>query len=180
MTPSDTGNRMGHEFIGVLDAVGSSVRTVKGRPGGRAVRLVRREGSRTLTERARCATDAVVAQPSNVRSVHRSVEDSGGLRLGMSNALTDAPNTATELTIGRTTRLVGVVCSPSDLNCIRPLSELVEQRPVPIVHTVDLERSATRTQTTQGAVFPEFSERATLRSFTGCSALRNCSLRRTR
>ena len=96
MTPSDTGNRMGHEFIGVVDAVGSSVRTMKGRPGGR-------------------------------------------LRLGMGTALTDVPNTATKLTIGRTTRLVGVVCSPSDLNCIRPLSERVEQRPVPIVHTADLE-----------------------------------------
>ena len=96
MTPSDTGNRMGHEFIGVVDAVGSSVRTMKGRPGGR-------------------------------------------LRLGMGTALTDVPNTATKLTIGRTTRLVGVVCSPSDLNCIRPLSERVEQRPVPIVHTADLD-----------------------------------------
>lgn len=29
MKPSDTGNRMGHEFIGLVDAVGSDVRTVK-------------------------------------------------------------------------------------------------------------------------------------------------------
>src|SRR5512134_2744934 len=29
MAPSDPGNRMGHEFIGVVDAVGSAVRTVK-------------------------------------------------------------------------------------------------------------------------------------------------------
>ena len=29
MPPSETGNRMGHEFIGVVEAVGSAVRTVK-------------------------------------------------------------------------------------------------------------------------------------------------------
>ena len=29
MTPAETGNRMGHEFIGVVDAVGPAVRTVK-------------------------------------------------------------------------------------------------------------------------------------------------------
>ena len=29
MSPSDTGNRMGHEFIGVVEAVGSDVRTVR-------------------------------------------------------------------------------------------------------------------------------------------------------
>ena len=29
MAPSETGNRMGHEFIGVVEAVGSAVRTVK-------------------------------------------------------------------------------------------------------------------------------------------------------
>jgi threonine dehydrogenase-like Zn-dependent dehydrogenase len=29
MAPSDTGNRMGHEFVGLVDAVGSDVRTVK-------------------------------------------------------------------------------------------------------------------------------------------------------
>src|SRR5215216_4246899 len=29
MSPSDTGNRMGHEFIGLVEAVGSAVRTVK-------------------------------------------------------------------------------------------------------------------------------------------------------
>ena len=29
MTPSETGNRMGHEFIGMVEAVGSDVRTVK-------------------------------------------------------------------------------------------------------------------------------------------------------
>jgi NADPH-dependent curcumin reductase CurA len=29
MAPSETGNRMGHEFVGVVEAVGSAVRTVK-------------------------------------------------------------------------------------------------------------------------------------------------------
>jgi len=29
MTPTETGNRMGHEFVGVVEAVGSAVRTVK-------------------------------------------------------------------------------------------------------------------------------------------------------
>ena len=29
MAPSETGNRMGHEFIGLVEAVGSAVRTVK-------------------------------------------------------------------------------------------------------------------------------------------------------
>ena len=29
MTPSETGNRMGHEFVGIVEAVGSDVRTVK-------------------------------------------------------------------------------------------------------------------------------------------------------
>jgi threonine dehydrogenase-like Zn-dependent dehydrogenase len=29
MTPSETGNRMGHEFIGVVEDIGSEVRTVK-------------------------------------------------------------------------------------------------------------------------------------------------------
>ena len=29
MKPSETGRRMGHEFIGVVDAVGSDVRTIK-------------------------------------------------------------------------------------------------------------------------------------------------------
>ena len=43
MAPSDTGNRMGHEFIGLVEAVGSAVRTVKkGDSGCRAIRLVRR------------------------------------------------------------------------------------------------------------------------------------------
>jgi threonine dehydrogenase-like Zn-dependent dehydrogenase len=29
MIPTETGNRMGHEFIGLVEAVGSDVRTVK-------------------------------------------------------------------------------------------------------------------------------------------------------
>src|SRR3954466_13116545 len=29
MEPSDTGRRMGHEFVGIVDAIGDDVRTVK-------------------------------------------------------------------------------------------------------------------------------------------------------
>ncbi len=43
MEPSETGRRMGHEFIGVVDAVGADVRTREARrPRRRTVRVVRR------------------------------------------------------------------------------------------------------------------------------------------
>jgi NADPH:quinone reductase-like Zn-dependent oxidoreductase len=41
MPPNETGNRMGHEFIGVVESVGTDVRTVKKGDLG-AIRLVRR------------------------------------------------------------------------------------------------------------------------------------------
>ena len=43
MKASEVGNRMGHEFIGRVEAVGAEVRTgQERRSGGRAIRLVRR------------------------------------------------------------------------------------------------------------------------------------------